>query len=429
MRKVMCILTIACLTASIFSGCSDSKGNVMDGDGMMYEFTAYELDGDWTEVGTDNPATLRFSDDSLYVSEDGDEEIHLTFSLSEDDSIKTRTLHIKEEGAPFEVLLFRMISVNGWNVNCLFEVEGDGNASRVFVRNIDRSYLPTGYIPSPNDGIDYEPEPSEGLPDQDALNAEFLEDILLGEWTEVGSDSPWTVTFGKKSVTWTDEKGTGETHDYSLSLGFNNRMRYIYLSGSLRDFMEFIYTGKVIDGNKVRVMFAADEPTGTTEKDIIKAFVKNEDLDLIPEGYSVDYYTDNDVEYKAPDLKEVYFVEEGMDIAGWLGKTHEEAGISEEYVENGSISFSGYIMGYKMTGRAYERDGGIADVSVYSYDADLDEMNLKLTEEYGEPETFDNPYVAGEGATMGWTYSGDGYTLSISAYSELPYISISFRKN
>ncbi|MBQ6453644.1 MAG: hypothetical protein IJJ14_04720 [Coriobacteriales bacterium] len=43
----------------------NAKNMILDGPDMVYDFAAYELSGEWVEVGSDDPAILIFTKDSL----------------------------------------------------------------------------------------------------------------------------------------------------------------------------------------------------------------------------------------------------------------------------------------------------------------------------------------------------------------------------
>ncbi len=420
LEKIILSLAVLGLPAA----CAKQKNQ--GGDEVKYDFAGYELAGGWTEYGTGSSRTLFFAGDTVLWKDDAGKEAEFPFAVEENGSVRRRQITFSGEEAPFDSLLFRMIDVNGWSVDCLFAMpEDDATAALLFVKDSDLFLLPDGYIPMPDDGEREEEIVPEEKVDEEQLTEEF-QIILAGEWTEIQSEAPWRAVFDEKTVTWLLPDGSQETVDYSLDrYPSSNRIRYIQpmsIRGSY-GFSSLIARKKIIGGEPLYVLFAVDEPTGTTRIDITRIFVKNGDLARIPGGYTVDYDTDNETVYRRPDLKETLFVPDVLDTMEWLGKTPAETGVEDRYIDHGNVVFNGYLFGKKVNGKAYSIDA-IDSISMYSYALDYDDCVKQFTSMYGEGEAFDIPYVAGEGATTGMQFSAEDRYITVSMSSEQLFLSI-----
>lgn len=154
MREGLGKLLMIAAGCFVLPGCTAQvpEGNIMDGDGMEYDFTRYQLVGEWTEYGEEYPWKLTFIEGSMrWITPEGTDG-SADFTLDDSASDIHRTLTFLGEDAPFDTLLFRKIAVNGWNTNCLFQLDGDGNTIRLFVKDTDVYLLPKDYTPAPADG-------------------------------------------------------------------------------------------------------------------------------------------------------------------------------------------------------------------------------------------------------------------------------------
>ena len=145
------ILLAAAMT--LLAGCTRTPdAGVMDGDGMEYDFTRYQLVGEWTEYGNAYPWKLTFIENSMRWTGPSGEDGSMDFVLEDNGSDVHRILTFSGENKPFDALLFRQIAVNGWNVNCLFQLDEDGSVIRLFVKDTDVYLMPDDYLPDPEDG-------------------------------------------------------------------------------------------------------------------------------------------------------------------------------------------------------------------------------------------------------------------------------------
>ena len=237
------------------------------------------------------------------------------------------------------------------------------------------------------------------------------------------------MTFDEIETVWTRSDGTVESHGYTVSpFETSNDYRYITCSGSLREFTTLLYRTKVIDGRQVRMIFAVSEVTGGTEPELVMEFVKDEDLDLLPDGYVPGLYKDNVFAYRAPDNTPVYITLDAMEFRGWLGKSFAESGVDEQYIHDGAVPFNGYLFGEKVTGAAGNScDEDICgSVAIYSTTLSYESVCEQFEARFGEGVDSDIPYVAGDGYTTVKTFTDRDVTYTVIRRSELPYIQITF---
>ena len=118
----------------------------------------------------------------------------------------------------------------------------------------------------------------------------------------------------------------------------------------------------------------------------------------------------------AGEEKPAYEFEDILDSYSWLGKTPDEAGVGEEYIDTISAGITGKLLGEDATGSAYlntlDADEPVfGEIDIYCSDLDTQVMIDKLTELYGRPYAEgEEPYVESNGGSVMWKsfFTGDG---------------------
>lgn len=134
----------------------------------------------------------------------------------------------------------------------------------------------------------------------------------------------------------------------------------------------------------------------------------------------------------ASDTK-IYELDDITDSYAWLGRTPDEAGVPEEYVDDIRVGISGKLYGEDADGSAYlntydSDEPFFSEVNIYCSDLDTMVMIDKLKELYGRPYAEgEEPYVESNGGSVMWKsfFTGDG-TVTISQGQENDWFQLEY---
>ena len=406
--------------AAMLCGCTaDDPGQIMDGDGMEYDFITYNIKGDWVQIGTDTPWHLQFTNDTVKWTDENGKEGTADFSAAESGYTAENTLTFSGGDIPFETMLFRRMKVGAWPVSLLYQTDSaDAEPERVFVYYEDERHIPEGFIPPL----------TPPATDEEKLNRTLMDEILRGSWTEIRTDEPAKLEFEQDQLRYTGEESTLETA-YILKPAGNaeNLVRVIEPSEMTVDFMELHYRLKNINGSKVRMIFGIElTDGGADDMQVTKVFAHTDDLDLIPADY-VPGYEKDDVYVYAPETEPAdgLFVSDAMEMLEWLGRTPADAGIDEKYITEWNIPFDGKLFGKTAVGRI-ENKNEIERIVIYTELIGFDECCAAFEKIYGTPEEYDIPYMGGRGTGTGRKYTDDRFRIDVSTYTEADFTMVEF---
>ena len=405
MRIVRLVIAgaLAALLAACFAGPHNSGGHA-DRD-----WFAETLAGAWTEVGTDDPATLAIAGHEL--TRDGATEAYVA-SEAYGNSRFTVTTDSTE-------YLFKRLPVGQERFDCLFELDEHSNPARVFVKDEEVASLPEGYVPD----IDDDKKVSSGL-DYEALKQAFIDETLLGGWTEYGSVNPWHITFGEDGAEWSQPDGESETYEYKVGYA-NGPVGYVDMWLAPYPISGFEYIQKRVDGNLVRCLFA-EEPLSGPGPYPTHWFVKDEDFSALPDGYELELYQDDEpIAGLVPDAP-VYVFDDVEQVLDWLGKSAEAAGVDEAYVQDEEVQLAGQLFGSRVQGTA-RTASHFYTIDLCSYDLTYERVVSKLTDLYGPGAPLSSYQVEGLGMVQGMMYfPSDLVGIAVWSYSDVGYININY---
>ena len=394
---------LAALLAACFAGPHNSGGKA-DRD-----WFAETLAGAWTEVGTDDPATLAIAGHEL--TRDGATEAYVA-SEAYGNSRFTVTTDSTE-------YLFKRLPVGQERFDCLFELDEHSNPARVFVKDEEVASLPEGYVPD----IDDDKKVSSGL-DYEALKQAFIDETLLGGWTEHGVANPWHITFREDEAEWSHVDGDSETYEYKVGYA-NGPVGYVDMWLAPYPISGFEYIQKRVGGNLVRCLFA-EEPLSGPGPYPTHWFVKDEDLSALPDGYELELYQDDEpIAGLVPDTP-VYVFDDVEQVLDWLGKSAEAAGVDEAYVRDEEVQLAGRLFGARVQGFA-RNASHFYTVDLCSYDLTYERAVSKLTDLYGPGAPLDPYQAEGLGTVQGMMYfPSDLVGIAVWSYSDVGYININY---
>ena len=261
--------------------------------------------------------------------------------------------------------------------------------------------------------------------DKDGMERDFAKERLYGKWIVYAEDDPSSLLFFiSDEFTLTDSQGDSQNYSYSVSSFSDFDHKHIFINGTLpEEFQEFEYRIRQAGNYEIGVLFALELLDGG-EPPVRKIFVKENDSYIIPKGtvfsLSEDTIEENDTD--------IYHIDDALGCLYWLGRTYEEIGISENELNTyGDLDFTSFLFAETVEGSCHSADT-IYDISLYSYDLDMERCSEGFSKLYGEPETGEEPYAAVNGGAVYWErFDADPYYIHISQGSENDWIQIRFK--
>ena len=283
---------ILCFFAAMLSlgGCTAKKpdGNIMDGDGMEQDFYHGVLQGDWTELRPGTGGTISFpsENEAQLINENG-EQVTVSYTYTEGSIFKADdyTVIPEGEGLPYDELVWQNHDYEGHYISLLYCLRYSNNRTRyeitrVYIFSSQRRFVPDDYYPAPwQPAAPYDPDSAPKIePLVKASDAEYIK----GVWQEISPEKNRTVTFSDNTLSITDPDTVCE---YEIpEKTYINYAWPLYLS-VCEPYEEMLYQPQLINGNVIRLLFGVLPIDGGDPYQIVRVYVRQEEADLIPDGY------------------------------------------------------------------------------------------------------------------------------------------------